>query len=142
MITMSDCEMWQGAKRKNGYGVKVVNYKRKAAHRWVWEVSNGSIPEGMVLDHKCHTEAVGRAECAGGFDCVHRACVNPEHLELVTFSENVKRGMHSIDNKKNCNQGHDYTDPQNILIRASGKRECAQCNRERAAMNYLKSRAV
>ena len=142
MITMSECEFWQGSKRTNGYGVKVVNYKRKAAHRWVWEQKNGSIPEGMVIDHTCHNEAVVKGECEGGFSCKHRACVNLEHLELVTQSENVRRGLHSIDNRATCNKGHDYTDPHNILIRASGKRECAQCNRERAAMNYLKSKAA
>ena len=142
MDTMNECKIWSGSKRSSGYGVKIVNYQRKSAHRWAWEAVNGPVPEGMILDHICHTEAVKKNECKGGFDCKHRPCVNIDHLELVTLSENVMRGMHCIDNKTTCKKGHDYTDPQNIMVRASGKRECAQCNRERAAMNYLKSKAV
>lgn len=140
MISMSDCVFWQGYKTTNGYGVKVVNYKRKAAHRWVWEQANGPVPDGMVIDHTCHNEAIHNEGCEGGFSCKHRACVNPEHLELVTQSENVRRGLHSMDNRATCKKGHDYTDPNNIMVRADGRRECAQCNRERAMKNYYKSK--
>jgi hypothetical protein len=132
MDTMNECEIWPGFKRNSGYGVKIVNYRPTSAHKWTWEQFNGPVPEGMVLDHICHTEAVKNKECEGGFDCKHRGCVNLDHLELVTFSENVRRGMHSIDNKTTCKKGHDYTDPNNIMVRKSGKRECAQCNRDRA----------
>jgi hypothetical protein len=142
MLFMSNCEIWQGSKTQSGYGLKIVNYKRKKAHRWAWEQINGEIPKGFVLDHKCHSEAVAKGECEGGWNCIHRACVNVEHLELVTQSENIMRGVHSIDNRKTCRKGHDYTDPNNIMIRKNGKRECAQCNRERASMNYYRAKAV
>jgi hypothetical protein len=142
MVIMNECEIWQGSKRKNGYGVKVVNYKRKAAHRWAWEIVIGEIPEGYVLDHKCHSQAVSKGECQGGFTCVHRACINLDHLELVTQSENVRRGLHAIENRATCKKGHDYKDPNNIMIRANGKRECSQCNRDRASMNYRKKVAL
>lgn len=142
MNTMNNCEIWQGTKQPNGYGVKVVNYKRKPAHRWAWEAINGEVPKGYVLDHKCHTEAVAKGECQGGHSCPHRACVNVEHLELVTQSENVLRGLHAIENRGTCPKGHDYSDPKNIMIRASGKRECAQCNRNRSIANWRKKVAA
>lgn len=140
MVTMTECKIWQGYKSQNGYGIKVVNYRQTRAHRWAWSLVNGEIPKGYVLDHKCHGEAVAKGECKGGWDCEHRACVNLDHLELVTQSENVMRGLHSIDNRKTCRKGHDFTDPNNILTRKNGKRECSQCNRERAMANYYKGK--
>jgi hypothetical protein len=140
MDNMSECEIWQGYKSQTGYGMKVVNYKRLKAHRWIWSQANGEIPNGYVLDHKCHGEALTKGECKGGFSCIHRACVNLDHLELVTPSENIKRGIQAIDNRATCRKGHDYKNPKNIMLRANGKRECSQCNRERALVNYYKGK--
>ncbi|WPK42208.1 HNH endonuclease motif protein [Escherichia phage vB-EcoS-XT34] len=44
----------QQAGRKNkssGYIEVMVNYKRYQAHRTVWEMNHGKIPEGMEIDH-------------------------------------------------------------------------------------------
>lgn len=44
----------QPAGRKNkssGYIEVMVNYKRYQAHRTVWEMHHGKIPEGMEIDH-------------------------------------------------------------------------------------------
>lgn len=142
MVAMSECEIWQGFKNDSGYGIKIVNYKRKRAHRLAWEKANGEIPEGMVIDHKCHGEALAKGECQGGVTCLHRACVNVEHLELVTQSENILRGLQAIDVRKVCRKGHDFTNSNNIMVRSNGKRECAQCNRDRANMNYAKSKVA
>lgn len=142
MLVMTDCIKWDKYIRKTGYGVKIENYKRHAAHRWVWEKANGPIPNGMVLDHTCHNEAIQRGECNGGYACEHRACVNLEHLELVTQSENIRRGLQGIEARKFCPKGHDYSNPNNILTRANGKRECAQCNRDRANAVYAKMKGA
>lgn len=142
MIVMTDCIKWDKYIRKSGYGVKIQNYKRLAAHRWAWEQVNGPIPEGFVIDHTCHNEAVQDGKCKGGVTCPHRACVNVEHLELVTQSENVRRGAHAIEARQTCPKGHSYSDPNNIMLRKDGRRECAQCNRERASANYYKSKAA
>ena len=105
------------------------------AHKLVWIQANGPIPKGMVVDHICHTEAVAKGECKGGWSCEHRSCVNLEHLRLITQRENVMAGIHNIDNRSHCNQGHPFV-KENIMVRKNGKRECAECNRERARMNY------
>ena len=42
------------------------------AHRFSWERSNGKVPEGLWIDHICYTPA----------------CVNVEHMRLVTIQQN------------------------------------------------------
>lgn len=59
-------------------------------HRILYIEKFGPIPDGMPLDHKCHTDD---KLCAGGPTCPHRPCVNPDHGEPVTDLENVHRGV-------------------------------------------------
>lgn len=47
------------------------------AHRVSYEHYKGPIPDGYEIDHTCRN---------------HR-CVNPDHLEAVTHTENVHRGL-------------------------------------------------
>jgi hypothetical protein len=135
-MTMTECIIWHKSKNEKGYGQDFLNGKNTRAHRAAWIRANGPIPEGMVVDHICHNEAVAKQECSGGVTCLHRSCVNLDHLRLVSQSENVLSGSHSVDNKLTCPKGHSYKDPNNIMIRKNGKRECAQCNRERANRFY------
>lgn len=107
----SGCWLWVGP-RIGGYGAVQVDGKTKRAHRLVYEAERGPIPQGLVLDHLCRTPA----------------CVNPDHLEPVTFAENIRRGVGftAINHRKlGCPKGHlyDYTD-----IR--GGRVCLTCARE------------
>lgn len=74
------CWVWMGGVNRKGYGQfgvltaeGVVGYR---AHRLAYELEVGAIPPGMVLDHLCR----------------NRRCVNPDHLEPVSDSENVRRG--------------------------------------------------
>jgi hypothetical protein len=99
--------------------------KKKAikAHRAAWMLANGPVPEGMVLDHICR----------------NRACINLDHLRVVTQQENIMAGLHNIDNRSHCNQGHLFEG--NIMVRKDGKRECAECNRVRARKNYALKKA-
>ena len=105
----------------NGYSRIRVNDKNIQAHRWAWELVKGQIPDEFVIDHICR----------------NRKCVLPEHLRMVTQQKNIMAGLHNIDNRSHCNQGHPFV-KENIMIRKSGKRECAECNRIRARTNYAK----
>lgn len=107
----------------NGYSRLRINNQQIQAHRWVWELINGAIPEGLVIDHLCS----------------NKKCVVLDHLRLVTQQENIMAGKHNIDNRSHCNQGHPFEG--NIMVRKNGKRECAECNRVRARAVYARKKA-
>ena len=136
---MTDCKLWDKSIGSTGYGQIGREGKMWKAHRWVWTQANGPIPAGMFVDHNCHNEALKRGECEAG-KCMHRQCVNLDHLRLVSSRDNFMAGAGNIDNKETCPKGHSYKDERNIMIRKSGKRECAECNRQRATANYLLSK--
>jgi hypothetical protein len=136
---MTECIIWQQSLKDTGYGQTFFQGKVTRAHRAAWIKVNGDIPKGFLVDHICHNEAVERGECKGGFTCKHRACVNTDHLRLTSHSENVMGGVHNIDNRSHCNQGHPFEG--NIMVRKDGKRECAECNRVRSRANWAKQKA-
>ncbi len=45
------------------------------AHVWLWNMVNEPVPDGLQLDHLCKI----------------RKCCRPDHLEIVTNAENVRR---------------------------------------------------
>lgn len=117
---MTECIEAKTSTIVNGYHKLWVNKKMTRAHRWVWQLINGPIPEGMVIDHLCS----------------NRACIAIDHLRMVTQQENIMAGKHNINNRSHCNKGHIFEG--NIMVRKNGKRECAECNRERSRANYQK----
>jgi hypothetical protein len=76
-----ECWLWTGSvNHTTGYGQLSwrINKKHKAlyAHRCAWELWQGSIAKGLTVDHLCF----------------NKLCCNPLHMELVTLSENGRRG--------------------------------------------------
>jgi hypothetical protein len=116
-----------------------------AVHRQVYMNLVGPIPAGMVLDHTCHSSD---ADCPGGKACLHRRCVNPNHLEPVTPAENNMRGRSlTAANflKTHCVNGHPFT-PENTRphkkLRIDGlpQRYCRQCGRDAARESSRRKR--
>ena len=108
------CWEWDGAKYGTGYGVVSWQKKNTHAHRVVYELLVGPIPEGLELDHLCR----------------NRGCVRPDHLEPVTHAENVRRApftaAHFQREKTHCPHGHEYTE-ENIYRTKRGGRACKAC---------------
>lgn len=100
------CWNWIGTISSNGYGVAHIGRKTTSAHRAVYLVIIGSVARGLELDHLCR----------------NRRCVNPNHLEPVTHSENVKRAtrIHSSF----CKYGHVL---DGIRTREGAGRYCKTC---------------
>lgn len=116
----SGCWLWTDRPSTNGYGIFSVGGKKITAHRFSYELHVGKIPEGLDLDHLCRT----------------RCCVRPSHLEPVTRSENLKRGIGVAATaarlriwqmgKTHCPKGHPYSG-SNLHIDKKGYRKCREC---------------
>lgn len=121
------CWIWTGALDKHGYGEFSENRRRRRAHRVVYELVRGEIPPGLVMDHLCRV----------------KSCVNPEHLDPVTHTENVRRGLISYNLRTKCRNGlHDITNPGNIYVNTDGKRSCRICINHNARMKYRKRKGL
>lgn len=131
------CWRWTGTVNGQGYGVtKAPGIKRTSAHRYVYEQLRGEIPADLVIDHQCHNKD---PNCAGGDTCLHRRCVNPHHLEVVTQGVNSTRGMGNGAlnlRKESCPEGHPYE-----YMDGRGWRKCRTCRVEEKRLKRAGSKA-
>lgn len=139
-----DCWEWIGYIGKSGYGSVDFKGVTKTAHRAVYEILVGEIPGKMQLNHDCHTRS---KTCAGGTTCLHRRCVNPDHMSLVTpldnlLLDNTVVGLNA--KRTHCFRGHELT-PQNTRISyATGSkvRFCKACDKIRNERHKSKRRKM
>lgn len=117
------CWRWTGFIGSQGYGYHAGGGRFCSAHRRAYEHWVGPIPDGMEIDHRCHTDD---PECFEGDLCPHRACVNPAHLELVTHEQNVQRAHRAA--QEQCSRGHELSGEN--IYQHRGKRYCRQCRTE------------
>lgn len=67
------CTSWSGGKDWDGYPMFWFEGKTLRAARFLWEVTYGLVPNGLVIRHKCDNPE----------------CLNMAHLELGTHSDNT-----------------------------------------------------
>lgn len=116
------CWEWLGHIDRAGYGGYKSGGHYWMAHRFAYETLVGPIPEGLEIDHLCRV----------------RACVNPDHLEPVTHTVNIRR---RFTDYTHCVNGHEFTEA-NTYTRPSGHRDCRICIRARALRYYHRKRGA
>ena len=118
------CWLWKGHLDKDGYGTfytgSRTNKTRRGirAHRFVYALLVGPIPENMTIDHICRC----------------RNCVNPKHLRLLSATDNLMAGMGiQAQNKRktHCKRGHPFEGHTLQIVHRGNRieRHCRECKR-------------
>lgn len=135
---VTGCIVFTGRLDRYGYGIFIISQnprrRQTGAHRAAWLAERGPIPLGMMLDHLCR----------------NRACVNVDHMEVVTAKVNTKRGLAGTwvrPLKTHCKYGHEFT-PENTAIRRTDRRggtgvtrQCLSCRRGAARVRAVRKAA-
>jgi hypothetical protein len=124
-FTVGDgCWEWLRCKSPSGHGMIEDCGTTVQAHRAVYEMLTGPIPQGHHMHHACENPG----------------CVRPSHLVPVLPREhvlNLTPGTFSYINKRVtvCPHGHPY-DEANTIIGKDGHRGCRVCQREIKRIRY------
>ena len=116
------CWLWTGWINSSGYGNFVFERKIYGAHRFSIELSGQTIANGWVVDHACR----------------NRACINPDHLRVVTEKTNILQNSDGASArnavKTHCKKGH-LLSGDNLMVQFNNKaktriaRRCRTCER-------------
>lgn len=122
----SGCVLWTGCVGEWGYGVIGIAGKNRGAHRVAYELARGPIPSGLTIDHLCKVPS----------------CINPDHMEPVTVTENNRRrwGNSAKDTRYFCAKGHLMEGHNLKFLKNNGQKACRICVNRRAREWNLRQR--
>jgi hypothetical protein len=92
IIKAGECWLWTGPLDKDGYGHSWDGSRRLPAHCFSYISFVSPIPFGFDAHHTC----------------IHRHCVNPNHLELISHSEHNRLHALKDGRKPPSNKGRRY----------------------------------
>ena len=102
----SGCILWMGYVNKGGYGCIKWRGHSHLAHRVAWEITNGPIPDGLHVCHKCDVPS----------------CINTAHIFLGTDADNTADRVRKGRSARNFNlNGARLTPAQVLAIRCDGR---------------------
>lgn len=129
VVSDSGCWEWQGAKNDRGYGQVGILRKVRYAHRVSYAYYIGPIPDDFEVDHLCSNPG----------------CINPEHLEAVSRSENVQRAWDRGERQRptHCKYGHELVAP-NVYKQSRGPKAvgCVECRRRDSRNAYRRKHGI
>lgn len=86
------CWVWQLGKGRSGYGsIRRNGSASTPAHRWYYEQHYGPIPSGYVAHHLCEV----------------KACVNPEHIQLIAWGPHTSLHVRADRAKLNAEKAQE-----------------------------------
>jgi hypothetical protein len=113
------CWLWTGWTSRFGYGRIKRDNRECLTHRVSWELTNGPIPDGMCVLHRCDVPA----------------CVRPDHLFLGTKTDNAAdrtaKGRTHRHGATHCKRGHLFDETNTVIYPGTGSRTCRTCRDER-----------
>lgn len=127
------CWLWIGSLNSDGYGNLHRGGHAVRAHRMSAAMQRGNLPSEAVVLHSCDV----------------RCCVNPDHLEIGTHSDNVadcirkgRRGHFVGPNlsarKTHCSRcGRPKTGENAYVYPKTGRAQCRHCRAEHAQANNI-----
>jgi hypothetical protein len=131
-VSKSDkCWEWTAATNKHGYGTFQFEGRLQKAHRVAWQLSMGSVPDGLFVLHRCDNPS----------------CVRLTHLFLGTQRDNVRdamrkgryRGGRPKVNATHCPHGHHFT-KANTYVDRRGYKVCVACKNASKVRGSLRSK--